>query len=334
MSVKPKVFISYSSLDRDIILKLESDLKAAQIDVWRDEWEMLSGDDIKKKIFKDGIPACDLFFAYLTANSLSSKWCRLELNAAFIQQQELKGVFVALFVDSEKTRKKLKSKIRSIVTPVLNAKEYNRALAQLIYRTWNSLQRSGKLVAREGRIQAGVNMYRLSEFSRKSILKRVKKELILAGPNLRGWLSDAESMRGVASLIQKKSNVRVKFLLSTYLILSKLDEEGEKHLRQSVRDLDAFRNKFSIKNRSKVEFRFHPALATLSAVFIDPDAENGAVFFTPRWGIDHHPQKRLTCLIERRDNPDLFAALHDSILILSQPTLKGLDEMLSEMKEN
>ena len=105
--MKPRVFLCHSKSDKLLIEKIANDLRAAYIDVWYDEWEIPPGESFRSKIFEDGIPNCELLFAYLTPHSAESRWVKRELDAAFIHDIQVKGGFIALFVDSEETRKLL-----------------------------------------------------------------------------------------------------------------------------------------------------------------------------------------------------------------------------------
>lgn len=163
---------------------------------------------------------------------------------------------------------------------------------------------------------------------REEILDRVESNLILAGPNLRGWLSDPLMRRGLVTLIKERSEVTVTFVLGTLGMLRELHGDGEAHLKASVIELDEMRSQLTLDQRRRMRCFFHWGAATLSAVFIDPDSPSGVLFFTPRWGYDHHPRQRLTCMIEKRNNSDLFGILYDPLLLLTQPTVTQLDEML------
>jgi hypothetical protein len=68
----------------------------------------------------------------------------------------------------------------------------------------------------------------------------------------------------------------------------------------------------------------------LSAVFVDPRAPNGILFFSPRWAIQFLPQDRLTCIIDKRINSaDLFKAIYNGVLLMTQGDAKTIEQMLS-----
>lgn len=76
-----KVFISHSSLDKDVVRKLSNDLMDYGIDVWLDEWEMQAGDSLIEKI-QQGLEDCTYVLAIISKNSINSNWVKVELEAA------------------------------------------------------------------------------------------------------------------------------------------------------------------------------------------------------------------------------------------------------------
>jgi hypothetical protein len=201
--------------------------------------------------------------------------------------------------------------------------------AKLVRQLSQTLQKARGLVPAASSILAGPNLYDQLGYRREDIFGLVQRKLILAGANLRGWLSDSAARQGLVDLVREKSDVTVTFVLGTPGILRELQGEGEAHLRASIRELSEMREELGAEQRSRMRCFFHWGAATLSAVFIDPDSPTGVLFFTPRWGYDYNPRQRLTCMIERRRNSDLFDVIYDPLLLLTQPNVSGLDEMLA-----
>jgi acetyl esterase/lipase len=82
----PKVFISHASEDKDrFVIKFAERLRANGIDPWLDKWEMLPGDSLVDKIF-DGIEQAQAVIVVLSTNSVSKRWVREEINAAFVKR--------------------------------------------------------------------------------------------------------------------------------------------------------------------------------------------------------------------------------------------------------
>lgn len=134
--MKPSIFLAHSKKDRSFIEHLANDLRSALVNVWYDEWEIPVGESFRNKIFEDGISNCDLFFVYLTPDSIQSYWVKRELDAAFIRDAKLKGGFLSLFVDAEESRKLLSLDLQALHCPVLNNNDYARPLCQLVSRVW------------------------------------------------------------------------------------------------------------------------------------------------------------------------------------------------------
>jgi hypothetical protein len=136
---KPRVFLSHASQDKNLMERLARDLQRARLDVWYDDWEIPPGDSFRKKIFEEGIPNCDLLFAYISSNSADSYWVRRELDAGFIEDTDRNGGFVAVFVESDEIRARLPVDIRSLNSPVLNDTDaYYSALTNLISKAWEA----------------------------------------------------------------------------------------------------------------------------------------------------------------------------------------------------
>ena len=84
-----KVFVSYSSQDREKVIELVKALrKQKDIQVWFDEDEILPGDDFLSAM-KDGINACDKFLICLSPSFQEKppkSWVRQELRMAILNE--------------------------------------------------------------------------------------------------------------------------------------------------------------------------------------------------------------------------------------------------------
>lgn len=87
------LFICYSSKDKKFVQKLAEDLKTHGVTVWWDEWEMMVGDSINKKI-QEGILKSSYLAVVLSPDSVESQWVEKELNAAYIIELEEHKVFI------------------------------------------------------------------------------------------------------------------------------------------------------------------------------------------------------------------------------------------------
>ena len=136
--MKPRVFLSHSKKDKDFIIKIANDLRIAQIDSWYDDWEIPPGTSIRKKIFEEGIPDCDVFFVYLSENSIDSYWVSKELDAAMTLQSENRNDNIVLFCSSEEVRSKLSLDLRSCNIPVFTEDEYLNPMLKFIARIYQN----------------------------------------------------------------------------------------------------------------------------------------------------------------------------------------------------
>lgn len=140
--MKPKVFLSHSKKDKTFIEKIANDLRSCGIDVWYDEWEIPPGESIRKKIFEDGIVSCDLFFVYLTKNSIPSYWVQKELDGALIHEIETRNSFLILFVDKDDSRNDLSLDLKALNIPSFNNDNYLIPFGNIISRTWNAYSKN------------------------------------------------------------------------------------------------------------------------------------------------------------------------------------------------
>lgn len=84
---QPKVFLSHSSKDKEIIDKIFAEFQKSEIRAWYDKYEIEAGDSITEKI-NDGLDSSSLGIICISNNFLnsSSGWTKAELNY-FIQRR-------------------------------------------------------------------------------------------------------------------------------------------------------------------------------------------------------------------------------------------------------
>lgn len=84
-TLKPRVFISYSSKDRKIVNQLIDLLDKFQIDAWIDHKDIHYGDSIPEKI-SYGLQTSSAILCVITNNSINSNWCKLEYATALMDE--------------------------------------------------------------------------------------------------------------------------------------------------------------------------------------------------------------------------------------------------------
>lgn len=91
----PVAFLCHASEDKETVRRLAADLMAAGIDVFFDEWEIRSGDSLRRKI-DDGLGKCTHFIAVLSPVSIQKPWVNAEMDAAFVRKMDSEVTFIAL----------------------------------------------------------------------------------------------------------------------------------------------------------------------------------------------------------------------------------------------
>lgn len=87
------IFISYSHADATFVNKLAAHLVKSNAHVWVDSWELNVGDSILDRVQR-AIQESGALLIVLSKASVSSEWCRKELNAGLIRELDEKRVVV------------------------------------------------------------------------------------------------------------------------------------------------------------------------------------------------------------------------------------------------
>ncbi|QQS36690.1 MAG: toll/interleukin-1 receptor domain-containing protein [Ignavibacteriales bacterium] len=135
---KPRVFLSYSSNDKEFVKKAFDDLMRCQITPWRDEIEIRTGKSFLKTIFEDGIPTCDSVLVYLTEDSIKSKFVERELDVALLSELNDKNISILPYVSEKSLRSRLRVDLQSLQLPEWNKKNYNVVFPQIVAEIWLS----------------------------------------------------------------------------------------------------------------------------------------------------------------------------------------------------
>jgi hypothetical protein len=87
------IFISYSRQDADFVKQLAENLVRERHNVWLDRWELNVGDSLLDKI-QGALTDSSAILVILSKNSVSSEWCRKELNSGLMRELAEKKVLV------------------------------------------------------------------------------------------------------------------------------------------------------------------------------------------------------------------------------------------------
>jgi hypothetical protein len=325
--IRPRIFVSYSRKDTDYVHQVRADLLSSRVDCWMDQSGIQTGDRLTP-VIEEAISRSSLFFAYVTEAYLGSRWCMKEFKYAL----QAPGVTVVPYADSKATLEAVPGELMDEVSfGILSPDNYSPSLLELAGRSWASLQTGQRVVAANDHILAGPAIFDSAGYTRHDLMARAKRELILAGSNLRSWMSDNDSKLGLVALV-KDRRVQVTLILATYETLGPISPEGAVHLRESVKDIRKMLDMLEGEEKEMMTAHFHVGAATLSAVFVDPESPDGILFFSPRWAIQFLPQDRLTCVIDKSINSEgLFKALYNGVLLMTQGDAKSIEEMIAPL---
>lgn len=94
------IFFSYSHSDKAIIGEIASRLEnlVGQERVFYDQWSLQPGDSIIEEI-NNGLEACEIFFFFITKNSLESAMVKLEWQSALMKKASKAIKFIPVKVD-------------------------------------------------------------------------------------------------------------------------------------------------------------------------------------------------------------------------------------------
>jgi len=90
---RPIVFLSWASENRDTAERLANIFMASGIDTWWSEWEMKSGDSLRRRV-DEGLGRCTHFVALLTPESIGKPWVNEEMDAGFIRKVGQQARFI------------------------------------------------------------------------------------------------------------------------------------------------------------------------------------------------------------------------------------------------
>lgn len=92
----PKVFLSWTTKDRDLAEPIANALMGSGIDTWWSDWCIDAGDSLRRKI-DQGLGDCTHFIVLLTPQSIDKPWVNQEIDAGFsLMLSEKKVKFIGL----------------------------------------------------------------------------------------------------------------------------------------------------------------------------------------------------------------------------------------------
>lgn len=94
----PQVYLAHASEDHEVLARpLAERMMAEGIEVWLDEWEIGSGESLRRKM-EEGLSGCTHFVVLLTRNALGKPWVETEIDAGFVRAVEGQSKFIGVRV--------------------------------------------------------------------------------------------------------------------------------------------------------------------------------------------------------------------------------------------
>lgn len=90
---KPLVFISHSSLDKEVATQVASELRTRGLDVWIDHERIRYGESIPKAI-ETGLDLSSCILVVVSSAFLKSSWCRTEYEPLLVREIESDRILV------------------------------------------------------------------------------------------------------------------------------------------------------------------------------------------------------------------------------------------------
>ncbi len=104
-----KIFLSYSTKDEQIVRRLEKYISKEIIETWIDHKAIGGGSDLTRAI-KKGINKSDVYFVFISQNSLNSNWVDREIVWAMKREEKLKYEFIVPVILEKEALKRWKNK--------------------------------------------------------------------------------------------------------------------------------------------------------------------------------------------------------------------------------
>ncbi len=93
MAINASIFLSYNHRDKEVVHEVAKQLEELKFHVWLDEWDLKIGDSLFERI-SESINQVDFLAAFISENSLNSRWCQKELSLAMTGEVSTKEITV------------------------------------------------------------------------------------------------------------------------------------------------------------------------------------------------------------------------------------------------
>ena len=92
--------MSHATEDKErFVVPFGTALRHRGLDVWLDQWEMLPGDSLVKKIFTEGIDEAAAIIVVMSATSVTKGWVAEELDASVVKRIQEDTLLIPIVLD-------------------------------------------------------------------------------------------------------------------------------------------------------------------------------------------------------------------------------------------
>jgi hypothetical protein len=110
------VFLSHASEDKDrFVIPFAEQLRIRGIEVWVDKWEMLPGESLVGKIFREGLAFASAVIVVLSRVSISKRWLTEELDAAVIKRIKDGSKLIPVVLDGVDPTSEVPASVRHLL---------------------------------------------------------------------------------------------------------------------------------------------------------------------------------------------------------------------------
>lgn len=143
MSAAPRVFVSHASEDKDrFVLRFAEQLRARGLDAWVDRWEMLPGDSLVAKIFREGLDGAAAVVVVLSRVSIVKPWVAEELDAAVVKRINEGSKLIPIVLDNLDPKTEVPPPVRHLLLEyVSDPNQLDEVLDRVVRSIFGTVER-------------------------------------------------------------------------------------------------------------------------------------------------------------------------------------------------
>ncbi len=160
-----------------------------------------------------------------------------------------------------------------------------------------------------------------------SLFDRDARDCVIVAQNLRTLIGPRflEHMK-----LTLERGATIVMILTTLEAISAISDVARDHYIQTIRDLTQFVGGLSREQRERFRICFHPRATSLSAT-VRRDKHRERIIFAPRFATDTDADNRVFCVVDRRDNREIYDRLIGHLSYMMQPGAQTLESIAGRL---